>query len=60
MAAVDDNMDMQEQEWVSVSTMAKRIGRSKQTVYNMIRKQQLEATTFERGKMRGILVRTPH
>ena len=49
---------MQTNEWVSVSTMAKRLNVSKQTIYNRIRKGDFETQTFERGtKMIGILVK---
>ena len=49
---------MQTNEWVSVSTMAKRLGVSKQTVYNRIKKGWFDTQTFERGtKMIGILIK---
>ena len=49
---------MQTNEWVSVSTMAKRLGVSKQTVYNRIKKGGYDTQTFERGtKMIGILIK---
>lgn len=47
-----------ESEWVSVSSLAKTLGVSKQTVYNKIKQGLYEVNTFERGKMRGILVRS--
>lgn len=49
----------QNTEWVSVSTMAKMIGKSEQTVRNNIRKGLYETMIFSRGKMKGILVRKP-
>lgn len=48
---------MTETEWVSVSTMAKRAGVSSQTIRNRIREGLYETQTFERGTMKGILVR---
>ena len=45
-------------QWVSVSTMAKLIGKSQQTVRNNIRKGMYETMTFTRGKMKGILIKT--
>lgn len=44
-------------EWISVSELASRIGKSKQTVYNWIAKGKLETRTFSRGTMNGILVK---
>ena len=49
----------QNTEWISVSTMAKLIGKSEQTVRNRIRKGLYETMTFSRGKMKGILVLKP-
>lgn len=57
-------MDIQEQgdmkencEWISVSELARRIGKSKQTAYNLIEKGVYETKTFSRGKMNGYLVK---
>lgn len=44
------------EELVSVSDYAKRIGKSTQTVYNMIKSGKLQSKTFKRGTMRGIVV----
>lgn len=44
-------------EWVSVSEYAKRIGKSKQTVYNMIKANRLETKSFKRGSMIGLLIK---
>lgn len=44
-------------DWVSVSEYAKRIGKSKQTVYNMVKEQRLESKTFRRGSMIGLLIK---
>lgn len=51
---MDDNC-----EWISVSELATRIGKTKQTVYNKIRAGLYDTKTFSRGKMRGILVKFP-
>lgn len=42
--------------WVSVSTLANKLGVSKQTIYNRIKDGIYECKTFQRGKMNGILV----
>lgn len=47
----------QQYEWVSVSCYAQRIGKSTQTVYNMIKDGLLETMTFERGTKNGVLVK---
>lgn len=47
----------QEYEWVSVSCYAQRIGKSTQTVYNMIKDGLLETMNFERGTKNGVLVK---
>lgn len=43
-------------DMLSVSELAERLGVSKQTIYNRVRKGIYASTTFNRGKMRGILV----
>lgn len=48
-----------EEDWMSVSSFAKTIGVSKQTVYNRIREGVYETKEFSRGKMKGILVKAP-
>lgn len=52
----DESKDM---EWVSVSELARRIGKTKQTIYNYIRQNLYETMEFRRGKMIGILVKVP-
>ncbi len=47
----------QEYEWVSVSCYAQRIGKSTQTVYNMIKDGLLETMNFERGTKNGVLIK---
>lgn len=49
----------EEYEWISVSELALRIGKSKQTAYNLIEKGVYETKTFSRGKMNGYLVKYP-
>lgn len=46
-------------EWVSISTLAKRLGVSGQTVRNRVKDGFYETRTFERGTMVGILVKVP-
>ena len=45
------------EEWISVSEMAKRLNCSQQTVYNRMKQQLYEVRVFQRGKMRGFLIR---
>ena len=47
-------------EWVSVSTLAAIIGKSKQTVYNRIKDGVYETKTFRRGTMKGVLIKNPN
>ena len=47
-----------EYEWVSISTMAKRLGVSGQTIRNRIKEGFYETLNFQRGAMNGILIRT--
>ena len=49
----------QELEWVSVSELAKRLHKTKQTVYNLIKRGVYETKEFQRGSMRGILICIP-
>lgn len=44
-------------EWVSISTLAKRLGLSDQTIRNRIKQGFYETFNFQRGKSRGILVK---
>lgn len=47
------------EEWISVSEMAKRLGCTKQTVYNKIARKEYQTKEFSRGSMRGLLIRVP-
>lgn len=47
----------EEYEWISVSELALRIRKSKQTAYNLIKKGVYETKTFSRGRMNGYLVK---
>lgn len=44
------------EDWISVSEMAKRLGCTKQTIYNHIKDGRYKTKEFRRGSMRGILV----
>lgn len=46
-------------DWVSVSEMARLSNVSKQTVYNRVRDGFYVTRTFKRGKMKGILICVP-
>ena len=46
-------------EWISVSELAKRIGKTNQTAYNRVKKGMWETKVFTRGSMRGLLVKYP-
>lgn len=48
-----------EYELLSVSTVAKRIGKTPQTVYNQIKAGVWETQEYQRGKYKGILVKYP-
>lgn len=52
-------MEEKEFEWLSVSEVAKRVGRSKQTIYNWCAKGRYEIKSFKRGQMAGLLVKFP-
>lgn len=52
-------MNEQKVEWVSVSELAKRLHKTKQTVYNLIKRGVYETKEFQRGSMRGILICIP-
>lgn len=47
----------QEFEWVSVSSLATILNVSKQTIYNRIKNGNYETKEFERGQMKGLLVK---
>lgn len=44
-------------EWVSPSSLARRLGVSCQTIYNRIARGQYVAKAFRRGKYKGWLIR---
>mgnify|MGYP001163263930 FL=1 len=46
-------------DWISVSEMAKRLGCTKQTIYNHIKAGRYKTKEFVRGSMRGVLVCVP-
>jgi predicted site-specific integrase-resolvase len=48
---------MDEERYISVSSYAKKIGKSTQMVYNYINEGKLPHIVFERGRYRGILVK---
>lgn len=50
-------MNENDYDWVSVSEYAKRLGKSKQTVYNMVKVNKLESKSFKRGSMIGLLIK---
>lgn len=50
-------MSNNDYEWVSVSEYAKILGKSKQTVYNMVKANKLESKSFKRGSMIGLLIK---
>lgn len=47
------------EEWVSVSEMAARIGKTPQTIYNHIKEGRYKTREFVRGSMRGVLICIP-
>jgi len=54
-----DNDNINNEEWVSVSEMAQRMGVTKQTIYNYVKEQRFPTKEFTRGSMRGLLIRVP-
>lgn len=52
-------MDNENYQMVSVSTVARRMGVTAQTIYNQIKAGLWETTEYQRGKYRGILVKFP-
>lgn len=49
-------MENGNEEWISVSELAQRIGKTKQTAYNQIKAGLWVSKEFTRGSMKGILV----
>lgn len=50
------NMTDTKEEWISVSSLAKREGVTAQTIRNRIARGMYQTKEFERGSMKGILV----
>lgn len=44
-------------EWISVSSFARRMGKTPQTVYNYIRDGRCECVSFTRGAYKGYLIK---
>ena len=44
---------------LSVSTVAKKLGKTPQTVYNQIKGGMWETIEYKRGKYKGVLVKYP-
>ena len=55
---VMEAMEVQESELISVSEFAKRKNISQQTVYNWIKSGLVECVEFQRGTMKGKLIKT--
>ena len=53
------NNSMINEEWISVSELALRTGKTKQTIYNKIKQGIYPTKVFNRGSMRGLLVCVP-
>jgi hypothetical protein len=56
--AVND-MNENDYDWVSVSSLAVQLNVSKQTIYNRCARGEYPTKTFDRGSMKGLLVGTP-
>lgn len=52
-------MESNDYEMISVSELAKRIGKTPQTIYNQIKQGLWEIVEYQRGKYKGILVKYP-
>lgn len=44
------------ENWIGISEYAKKVGKSKQAIYNWVRSGKVESVEYKRGKMRGILI----
>ena len=49
----------QEYEMLSVSSVAKRLGKTPQTIYNQIKAGMWATIEYKRGKYKGVLVKFP-
>ncbi len=52
-------MENNNNEYISVSSYAKLMGQSTQSVYNHIRDGKIEHINFTRGQYNGVLVKNP-
>ena len=52
-------METDAYEMISVSELARRLGRTPQTMYNQIKQGLWETVEYKRGKYKGILVKYP-
>ena len=56
---MENSIKEQQYEMIGVSEVAKRLGRSPQTVYNQIKAGMWDTVEYSRGKYKGILVKFP-
>ena len=52
-------MENEQYEMLSVSTVAKKLGKTPQTIYNQIKAGMWEIIEYKRGKYKGVLVKYP-
>ena len=52
-------MENADYEILSVSSVAKKLGKTPQTIYNQIKAGMWETQEYQRGKYKGILVKYP-
>lgn len=52
-------MSNEQYEMLSVSDVAKRLGKTPQTIYNQIKQGLWDTIEYKRGKYKGILVKYP-
>ena len=52
-------MENEQYEMLSVSSVAKKLGKTPQTVYNQIKAGMWKTIEYKRGKYKGVLVKFP-
>jgi predicted DNA-binding transcriptional regulator AlpA len=49
----------EEYEYLGVPDYAKRVGKTPQHIYNLIKAGELDTITFKRGQYNGLLIKLP-
>lgn len=53
----EQNNEFMNEEWMSVSSYARKVGKSTTFIYSLIKEKKIEFKSFNRGKYVGYLIK---